>query len=299
LGWDGELIFTSGASEAAALAFDKATVIHEAVSAVEHDALHRFVAEGAAEIPVLKNGRIDLSAVEKTCAKSVMVADDYENRTLVAIQHVNSETGTVQDVAEIAAIVHEAGGLVLSDCAQSAGKMPLPDGLDMAIISAHKFGGPIGVGALLVKDFAMLKPSGGHERGYRRGTENLPGVLGMAAALECDPWVGTQLSDRSHFSERFEEQDPLGHTSVSHIVPITHPKISAQALLIRLDAMGFAVSAGSACASGSLKPSRVLKAFGVDDEIAARTIRVSIGWSTSPQELDAFADAWAELARNA
>src|SRR5690606_31151349 len=102
---------------------------------------------------------------------------------IVAIQHVNSETGTMQPVSELAAQVREAGGLVISDCSQSAGKFLLPDA-DMIVVSAHKLGGPIGIGALLVRDFAVLEPSGGQERGYRAGTENLPAALGFAAAIE-------------------------------------------------------------------------------------------------------------------
>jgi cysteine desulfurase len=286
LGWEGELIFTSGASEALAIGLGRAKADRRIVSAVEHDAVFR-AAPDAEVVPVGARGAVDPDALADLLAAG--------GTPIVAIQHVNSETGSIQEISDIAEIVHRSGGSILSDCAQSAGKMAVPDGVDMAVLSGHKFGAPIGIGALLVKDFAMLEPTGGHERGYRAGTENLPGALGLAAALEPDPWVGTRFSDRSRFSEWFEEEDALGHASVYHIVPITHRAMSAQALLIRLDAMGFAVSAGSACSSGSLKPSRVLKAFGLSDEKASRTIRVSIGWNTTPEELDAFANAWKEL----
>jgi cysteine desulfurase len=174
----------------------------------------------------------------------------------------------------------------------------------MVVISAHKFGGPIGIGALLVRDFGLLEPIGGHERGYRQGTENLPAALGMAAALEQWPSEGSEafveVGDKFiELSELVWEAggqvvDGEGMTSM-FIGSIAHPTMSAQALLIRLDAMGFAVSAGSACSSGTLKKSRVLDAFGVPDDVAARTIRVSIGWSTRPEELERFAEAWASL----
>jgi len=213
--------------------------------------------------------------------------------SLLAVQHVNPETGTINPVSKMAELVQADGALVLSDCAQSAGKLPLPQ-VDMAVISAHKFGGPIGIGALLVKDYAMLDPIGGHERGYRQGTENLPGALGMAAALEAGEWATTP-DERSTFRTDLGDAVLTFGEQVDYIFSLTHPSISAQALLIRLDAMGFAVSAGSACSSGTLRKSRVLDAFGVDDDTASRTIRVSLGWNTAPEELEKFAAAWKSL----
>lgn len=294
LGWSGELIFTSGASESALLAFDRATVIHEVISSVEHDALGQFAQNR--DVPVIgvgPNGTVDLAALSAAIAPSSLV-DGWENRSLVAVQHVNSETGTRQDVGLVAEVVHDQNGLLLVDCAQSAGKIEIPQIADMVIVSAHKFGGPIGVGALLVRDFKMLKASGGHERGYRRGTENLPGVLGMAAALGAGKWR-TSAPDCARFAERVATERLTIGEQVDYILSLTHPTLSAQALLIRLDAMGFAVSAGSACSSGTLKKSRVLDAFGVPDDVAARTIRVSLGWNTTPEELERFAEVWASL----
>ncbi|KLI63383.1 aminotransferase [Aurantiacibacter marinus] len=284
LGWEGELIFTSGASEAAALALVHANAGARLVSLVEHDCILGTVPD-AENLPMGRNGAPDLEILAE--------AVDRE-RPLVAVQHVNSETGTIQDYAQIAPIVAGASGLSLADCAQSAGKLAIPLLADMAILSAHKFGGPIGVGALLVKDFAMLKPSGGHERGYRRGTENLPDVMGMAAALENSDWA-TLPDERAAFLGKFDGMRQVIGEQVDYILPLMHPTMSAQALLIRLDAMGFAVSAGSACSSGSMKPSRVLQAFGLDADTARRTIRVSLGWNTTSEELDAFAAAWSSL----
>ena len=294
LGWSGELIFTSGASESALLAFDQAAVIHEVISAIEHDAIAQFEANrGVQVIAVGPDGAVDLAALSAAIAPSALV-DGAENRTLVAVQHVNSETGTRQDIGAVADVVRDSNGLLLADCAQSAGKIAIPAGADLAIVSAHKFGGPIGVGALLVRDFAMLEPVGGHERGYRRGTENLPGALGMAAALEAGAWA-TSVGEHAVFAERVSGYRLKVGNQVDTIFALTHPAMSAQALLIRLDAMGFAVSAGSACSSGTLKKSRVLDAFGVPDDVAARTIRVSLGWNTTPEDLERFAAAWASL----
>jgi cysteine desulfurase len=276
LGWSGEVIFTSGASEALSIALNRAKAKRRLVSAVEHDAVFRAAPDA-----------------------QVFTGDEAPGPgTLLAMQHVNSETGTINPVNDMARTLRETGAVLLSDCAQSAGKLALPDA-DMIVVSAHKFGGPIGIGALLVRDFSLLEPCGGHERGYRQGTENLPGALGMAAALEAggaQSWATTE-AQRLAFGARLGRHGELiaPGAQASHIFALAHPTMSAQALLIRLDAMGFAVSAGSACSSGTLKKSRVLDAFGVPDDVAARTIRVSIGWSTTPGELERFVDAWASL----
>lgn len=271
LGWEGELIFTSGASEALWIALNRAKVERRIVTAVEHDAVFR----AAPDAELFTGG------------------EPPAEGTLIAVQHVNPETGTILRIADTADAMREDGALLLSDCAQSAGKLPLPEA-DMIVVSAHKFGGPIGVGALLVQDFAVLEPVGGHERGYRQGTENLPGAMGMAAALEAGCWV-TSPNERRAFAEALSPYQLERGEQVDYIFALAHPTMSAQALLIRLDGQGFAVSAGSACSSGTLKKSRVLDAFGVPDDVAARTIRVSLGWNTTPEELERFAKAWASL----
>jgi len=296
LGWDGELIFTSGASEALALALGRAKAERRLVSAAEHDAVFR-AAPDAEVVPLGtdENGRaqIDREALAEALARP--------GRAIVTVQSVNSETGTVlipHEGTAALAQVREAGGLFLADCSQSAGRVPLPDA-DMIVVSAHKLGGPIGVGALLVRDLAMLEPSGGHERGYRQGTENLPGVLGFAAALEA----GGIESWPTCYPDRYDFKDLLAHSGevlrfgaqCSHILAVASERLSAAALVIRLDALGFAISAGSACSSGTLKQSRALAAFGVEPELAARTVRVSLGWNTTVSELEAFADAWKDV----
>ncbi|HTM96085.1 MAG TPA: aminotransferase class V-fold PLP-dependent enzyme [Croceibacterium sp.] len=291
LGWEGEVIFTSGASEALAIGLGQAKAERRLVSAVEHDSVFR-AAPGAGVLPI-SEGAVDLAALDSALAEP--------GRAVVAVQSINSETGTVllpHDDASIVMRVRGAGGLFLADCSQSAGRLPLPDA-DMIVVSAHKLGGPIGTGALLVRDFAMLEPSGGQERGYRPGTENLPAVLGFAAALEAggiESWP-TSYPDRFEFRDlvrRGGEVLRLG-PQCSHILAVAHERLSAAALLIRLDAMGFAISAGSACSSGTLKRSRALEAFGIDEGTAGRAIRVSIGWNTTQAELNAFCEAWQDL----
>lgn len=304
LGWEGEVIFTSGASEAAELALDAANAVHDIASAVEHDAVLRGD-RPEWTLPVLADGAADVRALSAESRPSDLLVDDPENRSLVAVQHVNSETGNRQHIGFAAEVVHDNGGLLLVDCAQSAGKFELPRMADMAIVSAHKFGGPVGVGALLVKDYAMLHPGGGQERGYRRGTENLPGVLGMAAALEAcaqpylDPRVLEPLDSFADevralggewLSDRLSDPTPL-------IRAIAMPRLSAQAQLMRFDAAGIAISQGSACSSGTMKRSHVLTAMGLPDELADRTIRVSFGWPTTRDEVERFCDVWLDMAR--
>jgi len=298
LGWEGEVIFTSGASEAAALALHGAKAGNRMLGATEHDAL-RKAAPDAVILPVLPDGSIDLDALEAALAA--------HPGALVAVQSLNSETGNWLDLPEVADRVKAAAGLLLFDASQSAGKYKLSKYGDMGIVAAHKFGGPVGVGALLVRDYAMLSPSGGHERGYRRGTENLPGVLGMAAALEVggEPYLGWDSGAAMQAlaaQVRAAGGEWLGDrldASTAYIHAIAMPGMSATAQVMRFDMMGFAVSQGSACSSGSMKTSAVLAAMGVEPDVAARTIRVSLGWNSTGVEVEAFAAAWAEMARRA
>jgi cysteine desulfurase len=305
LGWDGEVIFTSGASEAAELAFNQANVVHDIATAVEHDAVLRGDRLDWT-IPVRADGSADMQVLSAQSVPSELLDDDdEENRSLVAVQHINSETGNRQHVGFAAELVHDNGGLLLVDCAQSAGKFPLPRIADMAIVSAHKFGGPIGAGALLVRDFAMLHPSGGQERGYRRGTENLPGILGMAAALEAcaDPYIAPEVLEPLEafagqvralggewLSDRLSDPTP-------YIRAVAMPHVSGTAQLMRFDMAGIALSQGSACSSGSMKRSHVLTAMGLPEELADRTIRVSFGWTTTRAEVERFCEVWLDMAR--
>ena len=282
LGWQGELIFTSGASEALAIALARSQRSRRLISPVEHDAVFRAAPD--AELLTLEHGEL-------------VLPDDMRG-AVVAIQQVNPETGSMMlETANVHAAVAEGGGVLLADCSQSAGEEALP-ACGMAVISAHKLGGPVGIGALLVRDLTMLEPVGGHERGYRAGTENLPAALGFAAALEA--LMADDRSARHEMRQRFANQIApfrlvTGRRHSDRIFALTHPEMSAQSLLIRLDALGFAVSAGSACSSGTLKRSRVLEAFGIPDEVAARTNRVSLGWNTERDDLDRFVAAWSSL----
>lgn len=288
LGWTGEVIFTSSASEALSIAVQRCRLPLSAVSAVEHEAVLRHAA-GIERLRVDDCGSVS--------------PGELAHPGLVAVQHVNSETGAIQPIDEISPVVREAGGLLLADCAQSAGKIALPDA-DLIAIAAHKFGGPIGVGALLVRDWVMLKPSGGQERGYRGGTENLPGVLGMVAALEAGAeWLIEAKRLRAQLEAGLVsgggEVIAANGRRLATIGAYRMPGLSAAAQLIRFDAMGIAVSAGSACSSGSLTTSHVLSALGLADDVAAQVIRVSIGRESKISDIERFTSAWLGIAEKA
>lgn len=282
VGWTGEVIFTSGASEALAIAISRSIKPLSAVSQVEHEAVLRLAGD-AARWPVDHDGLVEAQATAQA---------------LVAVQQVNNETGVIQPLDQLAGQVRADGGWLLADCAQGAGKIALPQA-DLIALSAHKFGGPIGVGALLVRDWAMLKPTGGQERGYRPGTENLPGVLAMVAALEAgSDWLVEAAELRKRLEQQLLESGcevvAAGSPRLPTIGAYRMPGRSANAQLIRFDAMGFAVSAGSACSSGSLKASHVLTAMGIEG--AGEVIRVSLGRETTAAEIDAFVAAWRSIA---
>jgi cysteine desulfurase len=283
LGWTGELVFTAGASEALAIAIQRSKAPLLAVSAIEHDAVLRL-ARDVPRLPVDRAGRVEAAAASLP--------------GLVAVQQVNSETGTVQGIAAIAETVRAAGGVLLCDGAQGAGKRPVPDA-DLVAISAHKFGGPIGIGALLVRDWALLHPSGGQERGYRGGTENLPGALAMAAAIEADTaWLAQAAQLRAILESGIERLggEVVGKDAarIATIGSYRMPGKSSAAQLIRFDSLGIAVSAGSACSSGSLKTSHVLQAIGYPHP--GEVIRLSIGRETREADIERFLAAWGEIA---
>jgi cysteine desulfurase len=215
---------------------------------------------------------------------------------------VNNEAGVIQSIGEIAERVAAAGSLLLVDCAQSAGKLPLPDA-DFIAISSHKFGGPPGAGALLVRDLATLRPSGGQERGYRRGTENLPAAAGMAAALEARAFADA-MPRLAQLRERLDQAVvEAGGMLIAGAAPRSPavggyalPGIASASQLVQLDLAGISVSAGSACSSGSMKSSRVLEAMGVAAELAGSAIRVSFGPDTDEPAIDRFLREWRRIA---
>ncbi|WP_397578402.1 cysteine desulfurase family protein [Sphingorhabdus sp.] len=280
LNWDGEVIFTSGASEAIAIALRG----HDAIaSAVEHDAV--LAVAGATRLPVGPDGFVDRSAITRPAR--------------YAVQSVNNETGVIQPMAEIADIVRANGGILFADCSQSAGKLPLPDA-DVMCVSAHKLGGPPGMGALLVRNLGLLTPTGGQEQGYRRGTENLPAAIGFATALDAGfAWVEKAVRLREVLDAAITASGGImvaeASSRLATIGSYRMPGVAASSQLINFDMAGIAVSAGSACSSGTLKTSHVLGAMGWDERSASEVVRVSFNADTSESDVARFLDVWRNI----
>ena len=296
LGWRHDVILTSGASEAIQIVASRARAERRIVGPTEHEAV---VAAMGADAGVLRfdgNGIVDLAALEAMLDGGP---------ALVAVQLVNNETGVIQPIDRIQELVRGAGSLLLCDCAQAAGKIALPDA-DFIAISAHKFGGPPGAGALLVKDLAALEASGGQERGYRRGTENLPAAAGMAAALASRAF--TEAMPRLAGLRASLEQEiracgglvlAADAARIATIGAYALPGVASASQLVQLDLAGISVSAGSACSSGSMKASRVLAAMGVPENLASSVIRISFGPATSEGDVNRFLGEWRKIASRA
>jgi cysteine desulfurase len=294
--WPGELLFTSGATEAIAMALGRAQVASVLMSVTEHDAVLR-AAPDAIRLPVHGDGQVLLSALEAALAAAPAPA-------LVAVQWANSETGVIQPMAEIAARVQAAGAKLFVDAAQMPvgwRHEPPQDHADMIAISGHKRGGPAGIGGLLIRDLGLLLPTGGQERGYRGGTENVPAALGFAAAAAVPDDLDALAAMRARLDSAILALG--GHVIAAptprapHIASYRMPGLSAAAQLIRFDMAGIAVSAGSACSSGSMRPSHVLAHMGISSAQASEVIRVSFGRTTTPADIERFISAWAEIAR--
>jgi cysteine desulfurase len=273
LDWRHDVIFTSGASEAVEMVAARARVSGRAHGATEHAIVPHAMGAGSSVIPVGRDGLIDENALEAVLA---------QGPALVAIQVVNNETGILQPLDRLAPRIREAGSLLLADSAQSASKAPLPDA-DFIALSAHKLGGPPGVGALLVRDLATLSPVGGQEKGYRRGTEDAPGALAFAAALAARPYDMERLGElRARLEDGVRDTGGvvIGEESprLATIGAVALPGASSASLLVQFDLAGIAVSAGSACSSGKMKDSPVLAAM-----------------ATSEADVDAFLDQWRKI----
>ena len=290
LGWEGTLVFTSGATEALEIVLKRAKAGDRIVSAIEHPAVLRTVPD-ADLLAVHPDGTLDL------CDLAAALAG--RERPLVAVQAVNNETGVIHPIDRIAEEVRESGGLLLADCAQSAAKLPLPDA-DFIVVAAHKLGGPPGIGALLVKDPATLEAVGGQEGGFRPGTVPVPQIAGFAAALEADHgWYAEAERLRAKLDTGIVEAGGeiiAGEAPrIATIAAYRMPGVPAAAQMMQLDLAGIAVSAGSACSSGSLKTSHVLLAMGMDEETAREVIRVSFGPSTVETHIEALLAEWRKL----
>lgn len=293
------LIFTSGGTEALALALGGADPGPRLVGATEHPAVLE-AAPGAQPIPVDADGRITPARIASALASASAPG------ALVAIQHANNETGVIQDLAAILPVVHAAGARLVADCVQSAGKLPIP-AADFVAVSGHKLGGPAGIGALVVRckdGFRPLQRGGGQEQGWRGGTENLLGAIGWAAAVAL--WNAETPARAAALQQRLEagatalgaRVNAAGAPRLPTISSLHLPGVPAATQLMQLDMAGIAVSQGSACSSGTLKPSPTLAAMGLADA-ASQSLRISTGWATTEADIDRFLAAYAPLAAKA
>ena len=301
------LVFTAGGTEANNTALKGAGRPTIVASAIEHPAVLR-AAEACAEtlvrLPVDAEGRVDMAALDGALAA-------HGPDALVSVMLANNETGAIQPVAEIAARARAAGALVHCDAVQAPGRIPLSFaalGVDMMSLSAHKFAGPKGIGALVVRadlEVAPLVHGGGQERGRRGGTENGAGIVGfgVAATLAREDLAraGEITALRDRLEARLRETEPAVHvfSAGAERLPntscVTMPGVQSETQVMGLDLAGAAVSAGSACSSGKVEPSHVLRALGAPDDIGGCAIRVSLGWATTEREIDRFARAWRAL----
>jgi cysteine desulfurase len=309
------VVFTSGGTEANALALTPGLrrgsgppVERLLVSAIEHASVlagGRFPTEAIRTIGVTSAGLLDLDRLGATL--------EGGPPALVSVMLANNETGAVQPVAEAAEIVHAAGGLLHVDAIQALGKISFDIkalNADLATVSGHKIGGPKGVGAVVLAEGVRgLEPwlrGGGQELGHRAGTENVAGIAGFGAAAKAA--MGARENDAIRLESlrnRLERdlRETTGAIVFSGDVPrlpnttlFTVPGLKAETAVIGFDLEGIAVSSGSACSSGKVQPSHVLKAMGFGPEIAEGAVRLSLGWSTSAADIDRCLKAWRKLA---
>jgi len=314
-----QVVFTSGGTEANVLGLspgwlsklaghdaDKARLF---TSAIEHPSVYQgggFGAERITRLPVTADGVIDLEA-----ARELIEAADAP--FTVSVMSANNETGALQPVAALGEIVRASGGVLHCDAVQTAGRLAMDVsalGADLVSVSAHKFGGPKGAGALIIVRDELHNPApvmqgGGQERGRRAGTENFPAIAGFGAAadaarreVEDGDGIGAvgPLRDRLESDLKRIAPDAWIAAENTPRLPNTTcvavPGLHGETLVIAMDLEGIAVSAGSACSSGKVERSHVLDAMGLDNETASGAIRISLGWSSTEAEIMRFLSAW-------
>jgi cysteine desulfurase len=307
------IVFTSAGTEANALALSPGLrgpsggpVQRLLVSAIEHPSVlagGRFPADAVSQIRVTHAGIVDLDHLKALLGSGP---------ALVSVMAANNETGALQPVTEAARIVHEAGGLLHVDAIQALGKIPFyinEVGADLATFSAHKIGGPKGIGALVMAEgITALVPvlrGGGQELGRRAGTENVAGIAGFGAAVKAAVQALPQDAERLRSLQNRLENGlrAIAGTMIfsenagrlPNTTLFTAPGLRAETAVIGFDLEGIAVSSGSACSSGKVQPSHVLSAMGFDAKVAQGAVRLSLGWSTQEADINRTLEAWRKL----
>lgn len=298
-----EIVFTSGGTEANNSALAGAGRKRVMASAIEHDSVlkaARGLERGMEIMPVDGNGIVDLGTLEKCLAASAEPA-------LVSVMFANNETGVLQPIADVVRLAHAAGALVHCDAVQGAGKVPVDFcglGVDYLSLSAHKLGGPAGVGALVVRNGAPFVPDrlgGGQESNRRAGTENLAGIAGFGAAATEATGGLTTMEWRKRLETALLEIAPAarvygaGADRLPNTTCISMPGVRAETQVMAFDLAGICVSAGAACSSGKVTRSAVLLAMGVEPAEAETALRISFGWNTVSEDIERLIAVWRDL----
>jgi cysteine desulfurase len=293
-----EVIFTSGGTEANNMALKGSGRKRVLVSAIEHESVLKAVPHGE-RIPVGRDGVIDLEALERMLAE--------REPALVSVMFANNETGVIQPVAEVVRLARAVGALVHCDAVQAVGKVAVDLhglGVDYLGFSAHKFGGPTGVGALVVRSGAPFTPDrlgGGQESYHRAGTENVAGIVGFGAAAAASSGALDVTALRDHVEASLGAVAPAakvygsGAPRLPNTTCISMPGVTAETQVMALDLAGVCVSAGAACSSGKVTRSAVLAATGVEPAEAETAIRISCGWNTVFEDIERLIAAWKGL----
>jgi cysteine desulfurase len=294
------VVFTSGGTEANALALSGVGCVPILTSAIEHESVLKAVPQPY-RIPVTRDGMVNLEALEK-------MLSSFEKPGLLSLMLVNNETGVIQPVREATFLAQQKGWKVHTDASQALGHIPFTFedlNVDMMTLSSHKCGGPIGVGALILKQDLHLTPliqGGGQEYGMRSGTLSSPLVLGFSAALK-DAIGELQTSSQRlrGFQQKIETSLNQGivygkeSPRASHVTCLGMPSVPFHLQFMAFDLKGIAVSAGAACSSGTMKESRVLSAMGIDLSEAQCALRLSMGWKTQEKDVDIFIESWKDI----
>jgi cysteine desulfurase len=307
-----EVVFTSGATEACnmVLAGPWGAILR---AGVEHDAVLKPAAASGCEIVDLHVGRDGIVDLADLADKVRTATATYgAGRVLLALQLANNETGVIQPLGTAAEIAREAGAVLFTDAVQAAGRVAIDFAtlrVHAMAVSAHKLGGPKGIGALIVRggfELPALLQGGGQEHRRRGGTENIPGIAGFGAAAEAARQTITERDLIAALRDRIEEglvaltpdAEIIGATAerLANTTCVAVPGVSAETLVIRFDLAGFAISAGAACSAGKIGASSVLMAMGYPEAIARSAVRISIGPTTTDREVDRFLDAWRDIA---
>ena len=304
------VVFTSGGTESIHYALNGVIKPHNIkrffISALEHTAVPSNAAATGAEIetmPAKPSGVADLGWL-RARLKDYNVKRD--GGFMVCLMYANNETGAIQPMREAADIAHEAGGLLFCDAAQAVGKVPVNfvmSGADIMSFTGHKFGGPVGVGALVAGPNLPLEPvmrGGGHEQNRRAGTHNVAAIAGLGLACERAERSPARAGEIAALRDRMQDAAVAAGAKIwganEERLPgtlcLSAPGFSGATQLMTMDLAGLAISAGSACSSGKTKPSHVLTAMGASDDEATSAIRVSLGWNSTAEDAGAFIREW-------